>query len=140
MFANYVKQNEGFRGQPYDDATGKKLIAPIGKVTIGYGINTDDSPLTEEEATLILELRLKKLTEQLKKELVFFSALSQNRQIALTDMAYNMGIGGLLSFKNTLKLMQQGNFEQAANNVLVSNYAKQVPSRAKRNADLIKKG
>ena len=48
----------------------------------------------------------------------------------LINMAFNMGIGGLLGFKNTLRYIKERNYKQAAANMRKSLWFKQVGSRA----------
>jgi lysozyme len=55
-------------------------------------------------------------------------------------MSFQLGVDGLLGFKNTLKLVEQGNYESAAENMLKSLWAKQTPARAKRMSDQMKTG
>lgn len=76
--ADLVKQFEGFRGEPYHDAA--------GILTIGYGTQL---PLTEPEATALLEVRLRP-TQALIQELVTMQ-LTVNQFDALTSFVYNVG-------------------------------------------------
>jgi lysozyme len=46
-------------------------------------------------------------------------------------MAFNLGISGLLKFKKTLKLIEEGNYKLAAKEMLKSKWANQVKNRAK---------
>jgi len=45
-------------------------------------------------------------------------------------MCFNLGIGGLLGFNNTLAFIAAGDWESAANGMLASKWAKQVGMRA----------
>ena len=45
-------------------------------------------------------------------------------------MAYNMGVTGLLKFKNTLKNIENEKYIEASNQMLDSKWAKQVKGRA----------
>jgi lysozyme len=49
----------------------------------------------------------------------------------LINMAFNIGVGGLLKFKNTLAHIRSGQYELAATEMLDSNWARQVHGRAK---------
>ena len=64
----------------------------------------------------------------------------ERRQYALVDMAFNLGIGGLLKFKKMLSWLGVGNYTQAATECLASKYAKDTSERAVRIARLIEKG
>jgi len=58
-------------------------------------------------------------------------------QLALLDMAYNMGVSRLLTFKRMFAALDAGDWETAADELLDSRYAKQVSERAASNADLL---
>lgn len=62
------------------------------------------------------------------------------RKVALTSLAFQLGIDGLADFKNSLAMVEQQRFSQAADNFLLSKWAKQTPARAKRVTDMIRTG
>ena len=96
--------------------------------------------LSDESIDLLLLSDIKEKETQLNNALPWAKELDPVRYMCLLDMCFQMGIGGLLSFKNTLRFIQQGNYEQAAKNMLVSKWAKQTPNRAKRRADEMRTG
>ena len=53
-------------------------------------------------------------------------------------MAFQLGIDGLLKFKNTLNLIEAGDYETASKEMLNSLWAKQTPERAKRLSEQIR--
>ena len=55
------------------------------------------------------------------------------------DMAFNMGYR-VLQFKNTMKAVEEGRYEDAAKGMLASKWAKQTKSRAVRLAEMMKTG
>ena len=55
-------------------------------------------------------------------------------------MAFQMGVDGLLGFKNTLAMIQAGKYTEAANGMMNSKWAKQTPSRAQRHAEQMRTG
>jgi lysozyme len=128
---------------------------PAGYKTIGVGRNIETNPLTEEEkkacpdyehgitkngAMLLLRNDINKCIEKLKKNLPWYKELDDERQYALLDMCFNLGIARLLKFKNMLSYMEKKDFTKASEECLNSNYARQVPKRANRIAKLIKTG
>ena len=139
--------HEGLRLQPY--------FCSKKKLTIGVGRCLDTNPLTSEEektvgdwrhgitkcsAMYLLRNDIKKVYKELKKELSFFIDLDSERQYALIDMAFNLGILGLLRFKKMLKAMEKGDFKTASKECLSSKYAKDVGTRAIRIANTIETG
>jgi lysozyme len=58
----------------------------------------------------------------------------------LVNMAFNMGINGLLGFKHTLELVRTGNYADAADAMLNSKWAEQVGPRAKRLSEQMRTG
>lgn len=119
-----LKIDEGFRSRPYR--------CTAGKLTIGYGRNIEDVGISQNEALFMLREDIKKVKAQCHEKISFFNHLSESRQEALVNMAFNLGINGLLKFKKTLALMEKGDFKQASEEVLRSKWALQVGERAKR--------
>lgn len=128
---------------------------PSGFLTIGIGRNLETNPLNEEEkkicgdwqhkitktaAFYLLKNDIARVTKECQKDIPFFNQLDDERQYALLDMAFNLGIKGLLKFKTMLSLLGVGNYEQAADACLKSRYAGQTGKRAKRIANVIKTG
>jgi lysozyme len=62
------------------------------------------------------------------------------RADVLLNMAFNLGVGGLMSFKNTLNFVVEGDFEAAARGMLASKWAGQVKGRATELAEQMKTG
>lgn len=118
-----LKLHEGLRLDMY--------TCTAGKLTIGYGLNLE-AGITEEEASLLLEMRLKDIELDLACEFDHWFTLSEVRQAVLMDMGYNLGIAGLKGFKNMIEAVNDGDFNRAADEMLDSKYAKDVGYRAAR--------
>ncbi len=69
-----------------------------------------------------------------------FDTFSDNVKLAIVDNVYQMGEAGYGSFVNSIKLIKARKWNEAADNMLKSKWAKQTPNRAKRITDLIRKG
>ncbi len=125
-----LKDDEGFRPLPY--------LCPAGKLTIGYGLNLETG-ITKDEAELILIARCLEIRKQLSEILPFWKYLTEPRQGVLINMAYNLGITGLLGFKNMLAALEDvvitGDYEPVIYHMLDSRWADQVGNREE---DLIK--
>src|SRR5260221_216391 len=116
--------DEGLRLKPYRDT--------VGKLTIGVGRNLDDKGISQEEAAIMLENDIDEHVALLDAKLPWWRKLDEARQNALANMAFNLGIEGLLGFKNSLALLERGEYEKAAANFAMSKWAKQVGPRADR--------
>ena len=134
---------EGFKALVYDDATGK-LVVPgytlIGNPTIGYGWAVNKSPMSKDEALLVLRNRYSDAASNLSIALEWFATLSPVRRAVLVVMAYQMGTAGLLGFHNTLHACQVGDWTTASQLMLESAWAKQTPARALRMSKMMQTG
>jgi lysozyme len=123
-FLAQLKEHEGFRSKPY------KCTA--GKLTIGYGLNLEQG-ITEEEAAAILAIRCEKIEDELVARCPAYAAIVETdapRAAVLLNMAYNLGVSGLLKFRRTLSFVEAGHYDSAATEMLDSTWAKQVGMRA----------
>ena len=119
----------------------------LGFWTIGVGRLIDKrkrgSGLSNEEIDFLLGNDLKKRAVLLDKKIPWIKKLPRfgPRHRALINMSFQMGVSGLLSFKNTLKLVKAGEYAKAADNALKSKWArKQTPKRAKIVTEMIRTG
>ncbi len=138
-----LTDEEGLRLTVYDDATGKPITpgsTVIGHPTIGIGRALDTNGISNEEARALLLNDLAKITGQLDQRLPWWRRLSQNRQMVLAAMAFQLGMAGLLGFSNTLKLIEAGRYAEASSAMMQSLWARQTPARAARMARLMKDG
>jgi lysozyme len=125
-------QDEGFRGVPYTDSE--------GKVTIAYGRNLTDRPLTPAEGYQLLINVIESTRRELDTRLPWWENLSDVRQQVIANMAYNLGVPRLLGFVKMLAAAKRGDFDTAANEMLNSLWAQQVGDRAVRLAAKMRHG
>jgi len=118
-----IKESEGFKSTVYKCTQGFD--------TIGYGFAIKDLVLSEEISTMILVEKLDKINERLSSFDFYLNSPDEIRDV-LIEMAYQMGVGGLLKFKKTLKLVAERDYKQASIEMLDSLWAKQTPNRAKK--------
>jgi lysozyme len=88
----------------------------------------------------LLRNDIKRIYKELKKEISFFNDLDAERQYALIDMAFNLGVFGLLRFKKMLKALEKSDYQTASRECLASKYASEVGQRAIRIAHTIATG
>ena len=127
---NKLIADEGFRSKPY--------LCTNGVLTFGHGLTY----ITEEESREIVQGRIKSLSTQvdniLKQRVI---RLSDIRKSILVQMAFQMGVNGVLLFKNMWKALEVGNYELAAVEMLDSKWAKSdSPARAERLAKIMREG
>lgn len=88
--------------------------------------------ITEDEAHYLLDNDIKKVVADINYHLPWVNDHPAEVKNILTNMAFQMGINGLLKFHNTLNHIKNKNYHQAAENMKQSLWAKQTPKRAKR--------
>lgn len=131
-----LKGDEGVKPQAYQDH--------LGFWTIGVGRLVDTrkpgSGLRPEEITFLLNNDIDDRINALGRRLPWFLQLDAARQGVLLNMSFQLGVDGLLGFKNTLRLVERGDYAQAADNLLLSKWAQQTPERARRMAEQMRSG
>lgn len=126
------------------DEEGEKLYAykdSRGLLTIGVGRLIDASAggrITSEESSYLLNNDITKVIADVTDKLPWFKDLSEPRQAVLCQMAFQMGINGLLQFSSMLGSVQRGDYEGAGYHMMNSLWAKQTPNRAERLCKQIK--
>lgn len=130
-----LKRDEGFVDHAYQDH--------LGYWTIGIGRLIDGrrgGRITEEEALYLLNNDVERFEKEVDKALPWVKNLDEARKGVILNMAFNLGIQGLLGFKNTLAKVQAGEYAEAAKNMLASKWAYQVGNRAIRLAKQMETG
>jgi len=127
-----LERDEGVRLKPYLDT--------VGKTTIGVGRNLTDNGITAAEARMLLQNDLSRISGELDRVVPWWREMSDSRQNALVNMAFNLGMPRLLTFKKMMLALQSGNFETAWAEAMGSKWAAQVGERSKRIADCFMKG
>ena len=128
-------REEGAESCAYQDS--------LGFWTIGVGRLIDSRKgggLSNDEINYLLENDIKTKTREVLLALPWMPRLSEPRQAVLIGMAFQMGIGGLLKFKRTLGSIEDGQYTEAAAEMLDSAWAQQTPARAHRMAKQMETG
>ena len=117
-------EHEGLRLDMYRDSVGIR--------TIGVGRNLEHVGLrTEAEARYLLRSDIVAIRSELERSVPWVGDLDEVRQRVLLDMAFNLGVAGLRRFEKTLRLVANGHYGRAAQEMLRSRWADQVGQRAK---------
>lgn len=128
--------DEGKRKHVYKDH--------LGYDTIGVGRLVDSrkpgSGLRDSEIEFLLNNDIDDRIEQLTRRLPWFQNLDDARKGVLLNMSFQMGVDGLLGFKNTLTMIEAGRYKLAAQGMLSSLWARQTPERAARMAKQMETG
>lgn len=131
-----LKGDEDIRPQVYLDS--------LGYSTIGIGRLVDSKKpgcgLRMNEMEFMLSNDIDDKTAELTKKLPWLYLLDKVRQGALLNMAFQLGVEGLLGFRTSLELVRKGEYKAAADNMLLSKWAQQTPNRAKRIAKQMETG
>ena len=125
-------RHEGLKLKPYR--------CPAGKLTIGVGRNIEDNGITREEALYLLNNDIARCQRELYGAFPWFSELSETRREVLINMCFNLGLSRLQGFKNMLSALMNHDYEQAAEEMENSAWAKQVGFRADELAEIMRRG
>ena len=134
MLEDQLERQESYRRFVYDDATGQEIVPGYtvqGNPTIGYGRDLMTEGISKEEAMVLLRHDIDRAWREVTSHLPWAeSQLSVIRFAVLVNMAFNMGLQGLLGFTQMLSALQAGNYEQAAKAMLDSLWYQQTEGRA----------
>lgn len=119
-----LTEDEGFSPTPYKDSK--------GFLTIGFGFNLEKQGLPMSVALEWLDLLMFNIESQLSRNISFWNDLNDARKGVLINMAYQMGIGGLMNFHDMLKALGSKDYVGAANEMKDSVWYKEFTARASR--------
>jgi len=116
----------------------------LGYATIGVGRLIDErkagAGLRPHEIDYLLDNDIADRIERLTKLLPWLGALDECRRGVLLNMSFQLGVQGLLAFQRTLNAVRERRFDDAADAMLQSLWAKQTPHRARRLAQQMRCG
>jgi lysozyme len=135
-----TKQFEGFRDRVYTDTKGNP--------SIGYGFNLNDPNMRKMVPTDVIagaralskpeadKIFMARYNQAAREAFTYagadnFMKLNPERQAILVDMAYNMGLPTLSTFKELRKALDSGDNQRAAAEMKNSDWYKQTGNRAK---------
>ena len=127
-----LKRHEGVKNTLYKCTS--------DKWTIGVGRNLEDVGLSEEEIDILLQNDITRTEELLDEYMSWWSDLDYIRQDAMINFVFNVGIGTAMKFKKAMTALEQGDYDVAADEMMDSNWAKQVGQRAIEVTEMIRTG
>jgi lysozyme len=130
-----LKRDEGCRLAAYQDT--------LGIWTLGYGHTAgvrqgDAWSQAEADETLIEDVA--GACARLDKAAPWWRGLSPVRQDVIAEMAFNLGVAGLMEFRAMLAAARGGDYAAAAVHMLASRWAQEVGARARRLAAMMAGG
>lgn len=138
-----LESDEGSKTTVYLDPVGLKTVG------IGHNLVADKAlhilhremhvgeKITPEQITSLYEYDMAKVRNNLVEKIPGYATLQDKYKIILQNMCFNLGLGGVLKFVNMLKAMRNDDDVGVINSILHSQYAKQVPQRAKRMISIV---
>lgn len=109
-----LEVEEGYKFLIYDDATGKPFKRGdtlLGNLTVGTGLNLM-GPFDPAELQFLEQSRIAKLRDRLLG-FPWYAALDFVRQVAIADIAFNLGVEGLLHWPHFLAAMAKQDYPAA---------------------------
>jgi lysozyme len=100
----------------------------LGYWTIGIGCCIDKrkgEPLTLDEMLYLMRNRMQRRRDALSNY-DWFKKLDQTRQGVLVEMAFNLGVGGVLNFKKMIAAIQNQDWDNAVEEMKDSLWATQI--------------
>lgn len=128
-------RDEGVVRHAYEDS--------LGFLTIGVGRLIDvrrGGGLSPAEIDFLLANDIAEKSTQVLDALPWASKLNEPRFAVLVNMAFQLGIHGLLQFRRMLGSVEDGQYGEAALEMVDSLWAKQTSTRAHRLAEQMESG
>ena len=126
-----TKSEEGFRSKPYRDSE--------NVLTIGWGTNIEQG-IDHTEADFLLRHRLTLAWRDCIRLFPWFASLNNARKAVILQMAYQLGVTGVFTFRKMRAALERGDFDTAAAEMLDSDWHTQTPARAVRLSRIMRSG
>jgi GH24 family phage-related lysozyme (muramidase) len=96
--------------------------------------------ITHEESRQLLLVVLRPMIQEAAMSVSNFEKLTDARKFVICDLTYNLGITQWDAFYETRQLIDEGNFERAAQHLKNSAWYQQVGDRALRDVAMLRTG
>jgi lysozyme len=140
-FLEQIKRHEGLALRSY--------MCPAGKLSIGYGHNLTDDPvwglqrgdkISLRQAEELLQRDVRKAARELDTKIPWWRSLCEPRQAVILNMAFNMGVGGVLGFSRMLAALCHEDYTAASYEMIDSDWHEQVGVRSEELARQMRNG
>lgn len=129
-----IAKEEGWRDQPYYDTEGYP--------TVGYGFKIGDQGdklpkfvLPRPAGDAWLDALILSIEHAMDSKI---GSLNEDRAAVIVSMCYQMGIHGVLGFNRMWAAIERQDWNEAADEMLDSRWARQTPERAQRHAQVMR--
>jgi len=146
-----MESDEGRKSKAFKDTRGYDTIG------VGHKIKEDEqhlltADLTDKQINEMKQEDLETAVDQVRwmtknhRNSFNFDSLPINQKEALVNLVFNMGVGEVSTWNNTLDYLEAGEYKEAGKEILrgrtkdkASKYAQQLPNRSKRVSKLMGK-
>jgi len=126
-----IVSHEGYKTHLYTDS--------VGKQTIGIGYNITDRGMPDSWINKQYDEDVEFFDHQLNHDFEWYQGLCDERRMVLIDMCF-MGYKTFLGFKKMLEALAKRDYEEAAFQIVRSDWAEQVGRRAMEDAQIMRTG
>lgn len=154
---HFIEEYEGRRTKVYYDSV-RDPQHPHGIATIGVGCNLErksaqvyikamgvdfdkllagEIELTEPQIEALLTCDLATAISGAKTSIKNFHEHAEPVQFVIIDMVFNLGVTGFRKFKKTIAALEKRDYNKAANEMIDSDWYRQVGHRSKRNVGIV---
>lgn len=126
-------RDEGWRNRMY--------TCTAGKLTIGVGFNLEANAMCDAAIGAQMRHDIQKAQTQAAGVIgEVWAEMDEVRRDVVTSMVYQMGAGGFAKFTDTIGLIRQKKWAEAADAMVQSKWAKQTKKRAQRLSEMMRTG
>lgn len=147
--------DEGVRNDLYKDTLGYWTIGIGHLVTKSTNKNeaiaildkkfgrATTGKLTDTEVKQLFNEDVQNVVNQIKRNTTVnsvYESLDANRKMAMINFCFQLGVTGVAGFTNSLKLLKESKWDEAAVNLKKSKWFNQTPNRATRVIEVFRTG
>ncbi len=141
---------EGTRNTTYIDTMGHPTVgigfnldvagaqAAIEALGLDYNaVRSGAQLLTDDQIGTLFSQSLNQAIQDAQTVIPNFDALSDDRQVVVADMIFNLGLGGFSKFKQAIAAINNQDWPTAAQQMQASGWFSQVGDRARANCEVM---